>query len=126
MPGEDDNRPGGQTASSRRAFLRTTGLAGLGATALSMAGTTAASATTVATASQDEGSSWRPDGENTRFTLVVMPDTQYLFDGASLHPEPVEASFRYVLDNGREENIVFMAHLGDSRAAGSCSGPSTR
>ncbi|MCT9935238.1 LamG domain-containing protein [Planotetraspora sp. A-T 1434] len=109
---DSDQQPGGEAASSRRSFLRTTGLAGLGAAALSMTGTTAASAATPGQDSQS-GSSWRPDTENPRFTLVVMPDTQYLFDGASINPEPVEASFRYLLDNARDENIVFMAHLGD-------------
>jgi hypothetical protein len=42
-----------------------------------------------------------------------MPDTQYLFDGPSIDKEPVEASLRYLLEHGRDENIVFLSHLGD-------------
>ncbi len=47
-----------------------------------------------------------------------MPDTQYMFDQDRIHPVPMEASFRYVLDperraGGNDENIVFLAHLGD-------------
>ncbi|MFJ3902914.1 LamG-like jellyroll fold domain-containing protein [Streptomyces sp. NPDC090025] len=42
-----------------------------------------------------------------------MPDTQYLFDGASIRKEPVEAALRYVLDHARDQNIVFLSHLGD-------------
>ena len=40
-----------------------------------------------------------------------MPDTQFLYWGSqgSVNPEPQEESFRYIIDN----NIVFMAHLGD-------------
>lgn len=47
-----------------------------------------------------------------------MPDTQYLFDGASIDKAPVEASLRYVLDHGRDENIVFLSHLGDLTESG--------
>jgi hypothetical protein len=42
-----------------------------------------------------------------------MPDTQYLFDGPSIDKAPVEASLRHLLEHGREENIVFLSHLGD-------------
>ncbi|MGP3942660.1 hypothetical protein [Streptomyces sp. 6N106] len=56
---------------------------------------------------------WHPDPESPGFTLAVMPDTQYLFDSESIHPAPVEASFRYLLSHAREENIVFLSHLGD-------------
>ncbi|WP_345672952.1 LamG-like jellyroll fold domain-containing protein, partial [Streptomyces phyllanthi] len=56
---------------------------------------------------------WRPDPRSRRFTLAVMPDTQYLFDGPSIDRAPVEASLRYLLEHGREENIVFLSHLGD-------------
>ncbi|EKX63268.1 hypothetical protein STRIP9103_08410 [Streptomyces ipomoeae 91-03] len=43
----------------------------------------------------------------------MMPDTQYLFDGPSIDKAPVEASLRHLLEHGREENIVFLSHLGD-------------
>ncbi|MEU4497710.1 hypothetical protein AB0F96_30830 [Streptomyces sp. NPDC023998] len=103
----------GPTAS-RRTVLRAAGLTGA-ATAAAGLGLTAAT-TAVALPRQntaDNVASWRPDPDSPRFTLVVMPDTQYLFDGASIHTEPVEASLRYILDHGRDENIVFLSHLGD-------------
>jgi hypothetical protein len=56
---------------------------------------------------------WDPDPDSPRFTLVVMPDTQYLFDADRIHPEPLAASFDYVLTRARDRNIVFLAHLGD-------------
>ena len=59
---------------------------------------------------------WNPDTESKQFTLVVMPDTQYLFDQDSLHPAPLEQSFEYVTacnNLTRNDNIVFLAHLGD-------------
>ncbi|WP_433182330.1 LamG-like jellyroll fold domain-containing protein [Actinoallomurus sp. CA-150999] len=98
-----------QLGSSRRSFLNYAGLAGVG-TAIGIAGAPPAAA---ATQGADAGRPLRPDTDNPRFTFVVMPDTQYLFDDQSIHPEPIEASFRYILDNGRDENIVFMSHLGD-------------
>ncbi|MEV5825415.1 LamG-like jellyroll fold domain-containing protein [Spirillospora sp. NPDC052242] len=42
-----------------------------------------------------------------------MPDTQYLFDGDAINPDPVRASFRHVLERRKADNIVFLAHLGD-------------
>ncbi|MYW02990.1 LamG-like jellyroll fold domain-containing protein, partial [Streptomyces sp. SID3343] len=56
---------------------------------------------------------WRPDRDSRRFTLVVMPDTQYMFDEPSITTAPIEASFRYILEHARDDNIVFMSHLGD-------------
>lgn len=111
-------------AASRRSFLRATGLIGAGAGVASL-GIGAAPAATAASASSSQdpydvtkvsgngGGSWRPDAESPRFTVVVMPDTQYLFDQDRIHPAPLEASLRYVLDSCDDENIVFLAHLGD-------------
>jgi len=111
-------------AASRRSFLRATGLIGAGAGVASL-GIGAAPAATAATASSSQdlydvaavskngGGSWRPDPDSPRFTVVVMPDTQYLFEEDRIHPAPLEASLRYVLDSCDEENIVFLAHLGD-------------
>ena len=50
---------------------------------------------------------WRPDSDSRRFTLAVMPDTQYLFDGASINPAPIEASLRYSpgARQGREHRL---------------------
>lgn len=101
-----DHDPGEapQAGAGRRGFLRATAL--LGATA---AAVTAVPAVTA----QAAASTWRPDPHSRRFTLAVMPDTQYLFDGPSIDKAPVEASLRYLLEHGREENIVFLSHLGD-------------
>ncbi|SFK87480.1 Calcineurin-like phosphoesterase [Amycolatopsis sacchari] len=99
---------------NRRSFLRNAGLAGVGATALSTLGAVAP-----AEANEDARPSgrWNPDTESKQFTLAVMPDTQYLYWGSqnSINPEPQEASFRYVIANSGtpNNNIVFMAHLGD-------------
>ncbi|MDC2957868.1 Tat pathway signal sequence domain protein [Streptomyces gilvifuscus] len=97
-----------QAGAGRRSLLRATALLGAAAAAgLALpAGAEAAPAS---------GSAWRPDPESRRFTLAVMPDTQYLFDGPSIDKAPVEASLRYLLEQGGEsgENIVFLSHLGD-------------
>ncbi|MCX5161280.1 Tat pathway signal sequence domain protein [Streptomyces sp. NBC_00264] len=103
--------------ASRRTFLRATALTGAATAATGLA----SAAPAAARAQQSAGAvaaGWRPDPENPRFTLVVMPDTQYLFDGASIDKAPVEASLRYVLDHGRDENIVFLSHLGDLTESG--------
>lgn len=102
--------------ASRRTFLRATGLTGAATAAAAAAGGLAAAAPASALPRQeaaDNVAAWRPDPDSPRFTLVVMPDTQYLFDGASINAAPVEASLRYILDHGRDENIVFLSHLGD-------------
>src|ERR1700738_3469510 len=96
---------GSMPGASRRSLLVGAGLAG--AAVAGFAGATTASA------APELSGSWRPDTEDQRFTLVVMPDTQYMFDGDALHPAPVEAAFRYLLANAKDENIAFMAHLGD-------------
>lgn len=97
-----------QAGAARRSFLRATALMGA-ATAVSAATVAGAAPATAATGA----GRWRPDADSNRFTLVVMPDTQYLFDGPSINPAPIEASLRYILEHGREENIVFLSHLGD-------------
>ncbi|MFD6069319.1 LamG-like jellyroll fold domain-containing protein [Amycolatopsis lurida] len=90
--------------SSRRTFLRGAGLLGAGAavSALPALGAPAASATF---------GRHDPDFEDGRFTLAVLPDTQYLFDADRGDPAPLDATLRYV--TGGDENIVFLAHLGD-------------
>ncbi|MDH6454193.1 MULTISPECIES: LamG-like jellyroll fold domain-containing protein [unclassified Streptomyces] len=96
-----------QAGAGRRSFLRATALLGAAATAgvALPAGTAEAAPAAV--------SGWRPDTDSRRFTLAVMPDTQYLFDGPSIDKAPVEASLRYLLEHGKDENIVFLSHLGD-------------
>jgi hypothetical protein len=110
---------------NRRSFLRNAGLAGVGATALGALGASPASADSAADNATADAAGrrpggigkWSPDAESPQFTLAVMPDTQYLYWGSqnSLSPEPQEASFRYVINQSGnpDNNIVFMAHLGD-------------
>ncbi|MFI7500141.1 LamG-like jellyroll fold domain-containing protein [Streptomyces sp. NPDC049687] len=93
-----------QAGAGRRSFLRATALLGAAATA---------SVALPAADAEAAPSAWRPDADSRRFTLAVMPDTQYLFDGPSIDKAPVEASLRYLLEHGRDENIVFLSHLGD-------------
>ena len=118
----------GPAAAGRRTFLRGAGLlgAGAGASALGLLGAAPAMAadrepsdpydlTAMTPAPRGR---WSPDPESRQFTVMVLPDTQYLFDDDRIHPVPLEASFRYVLGGGsravgEDDNIVFMAHLGD-------------
>ncbi|MFE8946084.1 LamG-like jellyroll fold domain-containing protein [Streptomyces sp. NPDC007856] len=93
-----------QAGAGRRGFLRATALLGAAA---------AAGVAVPAGAEAAERSGWRPDSDSRRFTLAVMPDTQYLFDGPSIYPAPLEASLRYLLEHGKDDNIVFLSHLGD-------------
>ncbi|WP_217207884.1 LamG-like jellyroll fold domain-containing protein [Streptomyces sp. AC550_RSS872] len=103
-----DQGEAAQAAAGRRGFLRATALIGAAATA-----SVAMPALAEATPAGATASGWRPDPDSRRFTLAVMPDTQYLFDGPSIDKAPVEASLRYLLEHGRKENIVFLSHLGD-------------
>jgi hypothetical protein len=115
------------TGPGRRTFLRTAGLAGVGAAALGAINAgPAAAAVNTSNSAQDANTGWNPDQDSPRFTLAVMPDTQFLYWGTqgSINPEPQEESFRYIIANsgkGAAGNIVFMAHLGDltEDAAGS-------
>jgi hypothetical protein len=126
--GENPPSPGptGPKGPNRRAFLRTSALAGAGAAALgsvSVAGAGTASAAVTSPAASS--GRWNPDPESLQFTLAVMPDTQFMYWGGqgSVDPEPQEASFRYVIENGNPSgnNIVFMAHLGDLTEDGQAS-----
>src|ERR1700733_13183267 len=113
MCNDRDSRGG-----TRRSFLRAAGLAGAGAAALGAGagGLLDSQPALAAISSQSLGAGpWNPDGESPRFTVAVMPDTQFLYFAPSIMPEPQLASFRYIVDqaNGNNGNIVFMAHLGD-------------
>ncbi|MFF4399124.1 LamG-like jellyroll fold domain-containing protein [Streptomyces sp. NPDC001480] len=96
-----------QAGAGRRSFLRATALLG----AVATAGVALPAAEAEAAPASSAGP--RPDPDSRRFTLAVMPDTQYLFDGPSIDKAPVEASLRYLLEHGGDENIVFLSHLGD-------------
>ena len=131
----DDNariQPQPPNGSNRRAFLRNAGLAGAGAAAIGpltatsafAADTTSADAANPASAAG--GGFWNPDSESLQFTLAVMPDTQFLYWGSqgSINAAPQEASFRYVIENSgdaSDDNIVFLAHLGDLTEDGQAS-----
>ncbi|MGO4454580.1 LamG-like jellyroll fold domain-containing protein [Arthrobacter sp. RAF14] len=57
-----------------------------------------------------QGADGRGTSGGRTFTLAVIPDTQYLFDGDSLHPEPLEATVAWL---SRLDDLAFVAHLGD-------------
>jgi hypothetical protein len=94
--------------ANRRTFLRGAGLLGAGA-AVSVVTVGSTGLGAPASAEPSRG----PDPESPRFTVVVMPDTQYLFDADRGDPAPLDASLRYVLDHAGDDNVVFLAHLGD-------------
>ena len=85
----------------RRNLLRTAVAAPAAGLALPLVTSSAAEATR----SND------PDGP--RFAIAVLPDTQYLFDADSADPAPLRETFRYLLQQRADANIVFMTHLGD-------------
>ncbi|MFG3715426.1 LamG-like jellyroll fold domain-containing protein [Micromonospora sp. NPDC047730] len=94
---------------SRRSLLQVLGLFGASAaagTVLSPAGAHAAEA-------GNPESGRQPDPHAPRFTLAVIPDTQYLFDGDRGDPAPLRAAFQHLVTARAEKNIVFTAHLGD-------------
>jgi len=90
------------TDTSRRTFLLGAPAVAAAATLPNVLGAPAAAAS----------GRHRPDPEDPRFTLVVMPDTQYLFDEDRGDAAPLDASLRYVLE-AQADNVVFLAHLGD-------------
>ncbi|WP_326559538.1 LamG-like jellyroll fold domain-containing protein [Micromonospora sp. NBC_01796] len=101
-------------AASRRTFLRGAGLVGAGAAAAGVLGVAAQPALAADQAAGTTATgNGKVDPENPRFTIAVIPDTQYLFDGDRGDPAPLTASLRYILDQREEHNIVFAAHLGD-------------
>ncbi|WP_427918574.1 LamG-like jellyroll fold domain-containing protein [Streptomyces sp. cg40] len=106
---EDEQCESAQAGAGRRNFLRATALLGAAATA----GVALPGVAEAATDSASAKAGWRPDTDSRRFTLAVMPDTQYLFDGPSIDKAPIEASLRYLLEHGKDDNIVFLSHLGD-------------
>jgi hypothetical protein len=53
------------------------------------------------------------DPSTARFTIAVLPDTQYLLDEGGSDHEPVRETLRYLVSERERSNIVFMAQLGD-------------
>ena len=105
--------------TSRRKLLQA-GALGAGAvftsgalSAGNAAATTADATGTSAAAVSGSRTAGRIDTEHPRFTLAVVPDTQYQFDQDRGDPAPLTATFNWLIDNRTDENIVFMAHLGD-------------
>lgn len=109
----------GPNGPSRRHFLRNTALAGAGAATAGFGGSaiTGSHAAAATPSKNAPVGRWDPDPSALQFTLAVMPDTQFLYWGSqdSVNRTPQEESFRYIIENSRvaDNNIVFMAHLGD-------------
>src|ERR1700712_360788 len=59
------------------------------------------------------------DSKSNRFTLAVIPDTQYLFDNEAGDSEPVTDALKWMVDNRADQNIAFAAGLGDVTPDGS-------
>jgi len=102
---------GDQRRVERRALLQAALAAPAVGAATTVLGTSAASAAPEALG--------RFDSESPRFAVAVLPDTQYLFDEDSSDPEPLTATFRYLVQERKDGNIVFMTHLGDVTEHGS-------
>jgi hypothetical protein len=96
---QDGENPSSQALKGpgRRSFLRTAGLVGAGAAGAAAIGPLSAGTASAAVTPSHVGiGQWNPDPESQRFTLAVMPDTQFLYWGShgSINPEPPEESFR--------------------------------
>jgi concanavalin A-like lectin/glucanase superfamily protein/calcineurin-like phosphoesterase family protein len=101
---------------ARRTLLRGAMAAPAGVVAapgIAAAVTRAEPTTSSPTSSTSTAANGRFDRQSPRFALAVLPDTQYLFDADSTDPEPLRATFRYLITERRSANIAFMAHLGD-------------
>ncbi|SFA94989.1 3',5'-cyclic AMP phosphodiesterase CpdA [Amycolatopsis marina] len=63
--------------------------------------------------------SGKADPRSPRFTVAVLPDTQYLIDEGGSDHEPVRETLRYLVRQRKSDNIVFMAQIGDVTEHGS-------
>ena len=52
-------------------------------------------------------------GYGHKFSIAVIPDTQYLFDEDRYDPEVLAKTFQWIVDHTHDKNIVFTAQLGD-------------
>ncbi|GIG61627.1 hypothetical protein Lfu02_59990 [Longispora fulva] len=104
--------------TSRRELLLGVGALGAGAATLAVPGTASAATAVPGTASAVPvvgavSGAAGARGDDPRFSLAVIPDTQYLFDADRGDPAPLEATLKYIVDHSGEHNTVFAAHLGD-------------
>jgi hypothetical protein len=97
---------------SRRSLLQAAAAVPIISAASATAGVTPASAAP-APATPVTASGGRPDTTDPRFTIAVLPDTQYLLDEGGSDAGPVRATLRHLVREQARDNIVFMAHLGD-------------
>ncbi|PRY45098.1 calcineurin-like phosphoesterase family protein [Umezawaea tangerina] len=70
----------------------------------------AVAALTATTAPEASARTSPRDPDDPRFTIAVLPDTQYLLDEGGSDPEPVRHTLRALL---QRPDVVFLAHLGD-------------
>jgi hypothetical protein len=99
-----------QDGTSRRRLLQA---GALGAGAVIAPGVLNAGEAAASSTGSAYGTAGRIDTEHPRFTLAIVPDTQYQFDEDRGDPAPLSATFEYLIDQRSEQNIVFIAHLGD-------------
>jgi len=52
-------------------------------------------------------------GGGHKFSIAVIPDTQYLFDEDRYNPEVLTKTLQWIIEHQREKNIVFTVQLGD-------------
>jgi len=69
-----------------------------------------ATAALLGATSAEASASPSPGHDDARFTIAVLPDTQYLLDEGGSDPEPVRHTLRALL---KRPDVVFLAHLGD-------------
>lgn len=60
-----------------------------------------------------EQPTWGYPGNHQKFSIAVIPDTQYLFDEDRYNPEVLTKTLQWIIDHQREKNIVFTVQLGD-------------
>jgi hypothetical protein len=54
-----------------------------------------------------------PSSGAQKFSIAVIPDTQYLFDQDRYDPQVLAKTLQWIVEHGREKNIVFTVQLGD-------------
>ncbi len=90
---------------SRRRLLQAAAGAPLVAATAGVAG--------VAGAGAADAAGGRTDRHGPRFTVAVLPDTQYLLDDGGSDPEPLRVALDHLVRSRDDAGIVFMTQLGD-------------